>query len=243
MHVFELDSTTLAKFSRHLLINLKRAAFADNFHVSAFVRRIVERMHADRQRFGAFFVQKPVHAGAAGDVRHAASAASSTSGGNAAYAAAGAAARWVHPLEAPGGGGMLGALCSAAEHAAPQVLPQGATCMQPRGSALPPERTCEEATAAGAAVAGQGQGAAGSGSPSSPSCGCDLQRPPHAEALFIDPAVYTRNRYGWPILTARLVKSMTTQTRPCRSQALLACCLIVGISTSLWYAQMRRHAL
>ncbi|GIL44777.1 hypothetical protein Vafri_2278 [Volvox africanus] len=56
--VWELCSTTAAKFSRHLIIRIPHCAFKDNFHVNAFVRRLFDRIAADPIRFGAFFVRR-----------------------------------------------------------------------------------------------------------------------------------------------------------------------------------------
>ncbi|EFJ49295.1 hypothetical protein VOLCADRAFT_120785 [Volvox carteri f. nagariensis] len=56
--VWELCSTTAAKFSRHLVIRIPHCAFKDNFHVNAFVRRLFDRIAADPVRFGAFFVRR-----------------------------------------------------------------------------------------------------------------------------------------------------------------------------------------
>ncbi|GLI64982.1 hypothetical protein VaNZ11_008406, partial [Volvox africanus] len=56
--VWELCSTTAAKFSRHLIIRIPHCAFKDNFHVNAFVRRLFDRIAADPVRFGAFFVRR-----------------------------------------------------------------------------------------------------------------------------------------------------------------------------------------
>ncbi len=39
--ILELDSSTSAKFSRHIVVRLPGLAFADNAHVGAFVRRVV----------------------------------------------------------------------------------------------------------------------------------------------------------------------------------------------------------
>lgn len=40
--IIELDSSTPAKFSRHLVIRVPGAAFQSNFHVGAFVRDLCE---------------------------------------------------------------------------------------------------------------------------------------------------------------------------------------------------------
>ena len=46
----ELDSSTAAKFSRHLLIRMPGAAFASNFHAGAFVKSLLgAEPHADSQ--------------------------------------------------------------------------------------------------------------------------------------------------------------------------------------------------
>ena len=40
--VVELDSSTDSKFSRHLIVPLRNAAFANNSHVGAFVGGLLE---------------------------------------------------------------------------------------------------------------------------------------------------------------------------------------------------------
>ena len=40
--IVELDSSTPAKFSRHLIIQIPGAAFQSNFHVGAFVKGLCE---------------------------------------------------------------------------------------------------------------------------------------------------------------------------------------------------------
>ncbi|KAG1679310.1 hypothetical protein FOA52_009340 [Chlamydomonas sp. UWO 241] len=65
--VLELDSSTPAKFSRHVLVRVRRAAFADNSHVNAFVALLVERMVGLAKvdaRFAAFVVRKRAPSGA-----------------------------------------------------------------------------------------------------------------------------------------------------------------------------------
>ncbi|XP_065846033.1 DNA-directed primase/polymerase protein-like isoform X2 [Oscarella lobularis] len=42
--VIDLDSSTEAKFSRHLIFNVKEAVFADNSHVGAFVHYLVDQI-------------------------------------------------------------------------------------------------------------------------------------------------------------------------------------------------------
>lgn len=42
--VVELDSSTPTKFSRHLIIRIKRAAFANYTHVGAFVAKVIEKV-------------------------------------------------------------------------------------------------------------------------------------------------------------------------------------------------------
>ena len=47
--VVELDSSTATKFSRHLIIPLKGAAFANNGHVGAFVGAMLAASHGSEQ--------------------------------------------------------------------------------------------------------------------------------------------------------------------------------------------------
>jgi hypothetical protein len=58
--IVELDSSTPHKFSRHLVFNLRRASFRDNFHVNAFVRHLLSVIESDRQRYNNFYVRKPL---------------------------------------------------------------------------------------------------------------------------------------------------------------------------------------
>ncbi|BBG98330.1 DNA primase [Prunus dulcis] len=59
--ILELDSSTEAKFSRHLIIRIEKTAFKDNSHVGAFVTEICSRISSAKERdgrFGNFFVRK-----------------------------------------------------------------------------------------------------------------------------------------------------------------------------------------
>ncbi|PNH00184.1 hypothetical protein TSOC_014010, partial [Tetrabaena socialis] len=56
--VWELCSTTAAKFSRHLVLRIPHCAFKNNFHVNAFVQRLFDRIAADPARFASFFVRR-----------------------------------------------------------------------------------------------------------------------------------------------------------------------------------------
>ncbi|XP_010671594.2 uncharacterized protein LOC104888354 [Beta vulgaris subsp. vulgaris] len=59
--VVELDSSTEAKFSRHLVLRIPKAAFKDNIHAGAFVSEICSRIHSAREkdaRFEQIFISK-----------------------------------------------------------------------------------------------------------------------------------------------------------------------------------------
>ncbi|CAB4301932.1 unnamed protein product [Prunus armeniaca] len=59
--ILELDSSTEAKFSRHLIIRIEKTAFKDNSHAGAFVTEICSRISSAKERdgrFGNFFVRK-----------------------------------------------------------------------------------------------------------------------------------------------------------------------------------------
>ena len=56
--IFELDSTTASKFSRHLIITLDRIAWRNNKHVGAFVHRVMAYIFERRHEpgFASFYV-------------------------------------------------------------------------------------------------------------------------------------------------------------------------------------------
>ncbi|MEW5300383.1 MAG: hypothetical protein WDW36_003318 [Sanguina aurantia] len=57
--VTELDSTTGKKFSRHLIVRIKRCAFKDNRHVGEFVKQLEARIRANAGgKFSDFVVMK-----------------------------------------------------------------------------------------------------------------------------------------------------------------------------------------
>ncbi|KAH9603717.1 hypothetical protein KSS87_007073 [Heliosperma pusillum] len=59
--VVELDSTTEAKFSRHLVLRIPKAAFKDNSHAGAFVSEICSRIRSGSEtdtRFQHLFINK-----------------------------------------------------------------------------------------------------------------------------------------------------------------------------------------
>ncbi|KAH7853289.1 hypothetical protein Vadar_000944 [Vaccinium darrowii] len=59
--IVELDSSTEAKFSRHLIIRLQKTAFKDNSHAGAFVAEICSRINNEKgsdRRFEKLFVSK-----------------------------------------------------------------------------------------------------------------------------------------------------------------------------------------
>jgi hypothetical protein len=55
--IFELDSTTTSKFSRHLVVTLDQVAWLNNMHVGAFVTQVMAYLHESRHepRFECFF--------------------------------------------------------------------------------------------------------------------------------------------------------------------------------------------
>ena len=60
--VVDLESSTPAKFSRHVLLRLRGAAFADNTHCGRFIAACVEALHvrsADDAELGELFVCPP----------------------------------------------------------------------------------------------------------------------------------------------------------------------------------------
>ncbi|XP_021765011.1 DNA-directed primase/polymerase protein-like [Chenopodium quinoa] len=59
--VVELDSSTEAKFSRHLVLRIPKAAFKDNSHAGAFVSELFSRIHKAKEkdeRFHQLFILK-----------------------------------------------------------------------------------------------------------------------------------------------------------------------------------------
>ncbi|XP_047332072.1 DNA-directed primase/polymerase protein [Impatiens glandulifera] len=59
--IIELDSSTEAKFSRHLIICLEKAAFKDNSHAGAFVAEVCSKINNAREnneRYESLFVNK-----------------------------------------------------------------------------------------------------------------------------------------------------------------------------------------
>ncbi|XP_057527811.1 uncharacterized protein LOC130806666 isoform X1 [Amaranthus tricolor] len=59
--IVELDSSTEAKFSRHLVLRIPNVAFKDNSHAGAFVAEICSRIHKAREteaRFQQLFISK-----------------------------------------------------------------------------------------------------------------------------------------------------------------------------------------
>ncbi|KAG5558671.1 hypothetical protein RHGRI_008579 [Rhododendron griersonianum] len=59
--IVELDSSTEAKFSRHLIIRLQKTAFKDNSHAGAFIAEICSRINNEKgsdRRFEKLFVSK-----------------------------------------------------------------------------------------------------------------------------------------------------------------------------------------
>jgi len=55
--IFELDSTTTSKFSRHVVVTLDRVAWLNNMHVGAFVTQVMAYLHESRHEpgFECFF--------------------------------------------------------------------------------------------------------------------------------------------------------------------------------------------
>lgn len=49
--MIELDSSSIKKFSRHLIITSKHLIFKNNFHVGKFVKLIIEKMNCDQSLF------------------------------------------------------------------------------------------------------------------------------------------------------------------------------------------------
>ncbi|KAI8564889.1 hypothetical protein RHMOL_Rhmol03G0217800 [Rhododendron molle] len=59
--IVELDSSTEAKFSRHLIIRLQKTAFKDNSHAGAFIAEICSRINNEKgsdRKFEKLFVSK-----------------------------------------------------------------------------------------------------------------------------------------------------------------------------------------
>ncbi|XP_056694333.1 uncharacterized protein [Spinacia oleracea] len=59
--VVELDSSTEAKFSRHLVLRIPKVAFKDNSHAGAFVSELFSRIYSAREkdaRFQQLFISK-----------------------------------------------------------------------------------------------------------------------------------------------------------------------------------------
>ena len=65
-HIVDLDSTTALKFSRHLIVRVKGAAFSDNSHVGSFVRSMLASLsqrRADEPLINALYVAPKVSEG------------------------------------------------------------------------------------------------------------------------------------------------------------------------------------
>nr|XP_011470309.1 PREDICTED: DNA-directed primase/polymerase protein isoform X3 [Fragaria vesca subsp. vesca] len=52
--IIELDSSTEAKFSRHLIVRIQKTAFKDNSHIGGFVTEICSRISSAKGRDGRF---------------------------------------------------------------------------------------------------------------------------------------------------------------------------------------------
>jgi len=188
--VLELDSSTAAKFSRHLVVRAPGAAFASNLQVGAFVRSLLEPA---RTAPAAAAACAPAHPGPPGSAFAAPAApASETTGSPAAARArgpcrdpgdpdpagapatapappppAGAAASPVaEPASGSTGGAGEGALAGSPP-AAPGAAGGGGA---PRSHALPADPAGSPATAASRAAADCGAVPACSGSPPGGAC-------------------------------------------------------------------------